>query len=398
MRFTQRALIVVALASPFAPAAAALQGCSSDSIAAFPDASGVAVEDASPPADPDAAGAVDAGPEGDGGGAPRSVAFAYTPGWPGVRSVAVIGGFGLPTDWSASTPLTTLVDDGSGTFTGTAMLAPGQYVYVFRVQGDASAAAPAAFERYALDPAAAAFVACPGASPTYSTEVANPCSQLTVPTAKTTAALFHARGAVTMDGKPASGVLVELEREELQSHHFFVNRVTTGKDGTFDVAAAAGRYRLQILHPTYLTESDAARSPAALAALRRAISASFALGADTTLDTPDVAFHAYATFSPAGAAGPLPTSFTFAPAAGTRLAIYGTGMDGGAAEIGDPWYTSAIVSDGGVAFDGAFDTKKATDVRVVPGKRYFWGTERETTVDGGLAWTGQSMVLPITWP
>ncbi len=395
----QRVLFALALASSLAGAAFAAEGCSSDPAAASPspDASAAPRDDASLGTDPDATAAPDAGPAAD-GGAPRAVTFAYTPAWPGVKSVAVIGGFGMATDWDPKTPLVTLTNDGSGTFKGSALLASGQYAYVFRVQGDAAATTPDTYERYAIDPTNPAFVACPAQSPTYAADAPNPCSELDVPVASP-APLFHARGAVHLDGKPADGYLVQLDREEAQSHHFFVNRVTSGKDGSFDIVAAAGHYRLQILHPTYLSENDAARNAVALGALRRAISASFPVSADVTVDTLDVGFHAYAAFAPTGTAkSPLPTTFTFEPGGGTRLDIYGTAMDGGAAEIGDPWFASAVVSDGGASFDGSFDTKKATDTTVHAGKRYFWGTERVSQADGGVAWTAQSMVFPITWP
>jgi len=30
-----------------------------------------------------------------------------------------------------------------------------------------------------------------------------------------------------------------------------------------------------------------------------------------------------------------------------------------------------------------------------PGVRYFWGTSHQTRPDGGVQWTGESMVFPI---
>jgi hypothetical protein len=35
---------------------------------------------------------------------------------------------------------------------------------------------------------------------------------------------------------------------------------------------------------------------------------------------------------------------------------------------------------------------------VAAGERYFWGIERKTAADsGGVSWTAQSLVFPITW-
>src|SRR5438067_4052514 len=62
--------------------------------------------------------------------------FCFRPQWPGVTSVDVYGGFhGDATDWTQ--PFVSLVDDGTGTFTGSAALADGSYPYMFRVHGAA---------------------------------------------------------------------------------------------------------------------------------------------------------------------------------------------------------------------------------------------------------------------
>jgi hypothetical protein len=75
----------------------------------------------------DAAPAIDAAPD-----ASTTATFSYTPSWPGVQAVAVIGAFGQATDWT--TPLVTLTASG-GTFTGAAQLTPGDHAYLFKVVG-----------------------------------------------------------------------------------------------------------------------------------------------------------------------------------------------------------------------------------------------------------------------
>jgi hypothetical protein len=331
-------------------------------------------------------------------GAPVSVTFAYAPQWPGVTKVEVVGGFGQSTDWSKTASFLTLSGSAS-MYTGTAMLPPGQYLYVFRVTGDASAATPATYVRYAVDPLQPGFASCPMASPTYSKIDNNPCSQLTVTSTGTgTAATpVHVTGSVSIAGAPAQSWMVVIEREEPMSHHYFANRVTVGSAGTFDLIASAGNYRLQVQYPTLLSASDLDRDPVQLAALRRAISAAFELGTTpVTVPTPDLVFDAYALFSPSGDAGSLPTSFTFETGE-ARLDVYGGPGDGGVETIGDPWFTSDPTTDGGASFGGSFNTMQATQDAAAPGVRYLWGTEQAFGADASVAWTNQSMVLPVVW-
>jgi hypothetical protein len=331
-------------------------------------------------------------------GASVSVTFTYTPQWDGALSVEVVGGFGLSTDWSKTASLVTLTKAG-GVFTGTAMLAPGTYLYVFRVKGDALAAAPATYMRYAVDPLDTAFAACPAASPTYSKIDVNPCSQLTVTPAGAGAgaAPVHVNGTVSIGQGPATGWMVWLERDEPKSHHFFANRVTLGSDGTFDLVGSAGSYRLQIQYPTLLSQTDLQRDPSSLMALRRAISDAFKLVAtDVAVATPDVGFAQYGLFAPSGDAGTLPTTFSFETGE-ARLDVYGGAGDGGVIDIGDPWFTSDTTNSGSAAFKGAFNTKQATEDATAPGTRYMWGTEQAFGADASVAWTNQSMVLPVVW-
>jgi hypothetical protein len=351
----------------------------------------------------DSGSSTDSATEGDSGspvdgGAPVAVTFSYTPLWQGVKTVEVVGGFGQSTDWSKTASFLTLTQTGS-TYSGTAMLPPAQYLYLFRVTGDDSAVPAATYQRYAVDPLDTAFAACPTTSPTYSKIDANPCSQVTVTAAggPAPATPVHVTGSVAVGGSAAKDLMVVLEREEPKSHHYFANRVTVGADGAFDLVASAGNYRLQVQYPTLLSVSDLDRMPSTANALRRAISASFLLGtAAMTVPTPDLAFTSYGLFAPSGDAGSLPTSFTFETGE-ARLDVYGGPGDGGIIDIGDPWFTSDPTTDGGAAFGGTFNTAQATQDAAVPALRYMWGTEQAFGADASVAWTNQSMVLPITW-
>ncbi len=324
---------------------------------------------------------------------PLSVTFTYKPQWAGVTAITVIGGFGQSGDWTS--PFATLADDGTGTFKATAMLPAGAYLYAYKIIGDTDSG-NAKYMRYAIDPNVSAYAACPSVSPTYDANNPNPCSSLTVPQG-TPAALVHVTGLVVSDGAPIAGYLVQLDREEASSHHFFVNRVTTKSDGAYDLLAAPGSYRLQILHPTYLSESDEQRNPVALAALRRDITTSFPItSAPVVVPNAEIARHDYGSYAPITSAT-LPTAFTFTSGVPTHLDVYGTGMDGGSPNIGDPWYTAPPVTTGTGSFDGGFNTSKSNTPSVALGERYFWGVEETLATDAGVTWTAQSMVFPITW-
>lgn len=358
---------------------------------------GCSGDDSSPAALPDGGGDVGTTTDAPSGDAPvdspatQSITFSYHPQWGSVTKVEVVGGFGQANDWSDTASFLTLNDDGSGTWTGTTTLPAGTYLYVFRVTGDEAAADAGVFSRYAIDPASAAYAACPMQSPTFDKNAPNPCSQATVPVGAASPP-YHVKGVVHVDGVPAGRYHVVVERDEASSHHFFANRSTTAADGAFDLVVTSGSWRLQILHPSYFDKNDLQRDPIAAQALRRSISASIPLTADVTVATPDLSFHDYGLFQPRTDAGQtLPTVFTFGPGP-QRLDIYD-----GPREIGDPWYASGLTDAGTAAFDGAFDTKQANEAGVSPGVRYFWGTERPENPDGGPKWTSQTMVFPIVW-
>lgn len=389
-RFTILAVPFLVACSGGSPASPTVQDAStSDAFLPTGEAGGGGAD---APVESDAGGS-------EGGGEPVSVTFSYQPQWSGVTKVEVVGGFGLPSDWSKTESLVTLTAS-AGVYSGTASLAPGTYLYVLRVTGDAQAADPATYVRYSLDPLDTAWAACPAASPTYSSVDPNPCSQITVTSsggpAPATAA--QVKGSLTLGGAAAEGWMVVLEREEASSHHFFANRVTTGKDGSFDLVGSAGSYRLQVQYPTLLSATDLDRDPMKLLALRRAISAAFPLATATvTVPVPDLAFSAYDVYAPTVDGGTLPTAFTFEAGDEAKLDVYGGPGDGGVTTIGDPWFTSATANDGGAVFDGGFNTAQATEDAAAPGTRYMWGTEAPYGADASVAWTKQTMVFPITW-
>jgi hypothetical protein len=352
---------------------------------------------------PDASGADAPSSTGDGAApsqdaapATSTVTFSYTPAWSGVVDVEVVGGFGQASDWTQ--PLASLTKGAGGTFTGTATLPAGQYLYVFKVTGDDASAQKDKLVRYAIDPSVPAWAACPSTSPTYNKNEPNPCAEVSVPQGAP-AATYHVTGSVTLAGAPAGSYLVEVEREEAQSHHFFANRMTTAADGTFDLAVAAGKWRLQVLHPTYYQQNDAQRDPMQNDALRRAISAAFDVAADVAVGVVEVKYDGYGAMQPRGDAGALPTSFTYtvlSDATGARLAVYGPGNS-----IGDPWFASPVSTAATLDFDGGYNTKQApADAGgVSSGKTYYWGTEQALAhPEAGVAWTGQSMVYPVSWP
>lgn len=335
----------------------------------------------------------------DGGGS-TAYTFHYQPSWKGVTAVSVVGGFGQATDWTQ--PLVTLQPDAAGGYSGSATLPAGQYLYLFEVTGDDAAATPATFKRYAIDPQDSDFAACPMQSPSFDKGAPNPCSRLTLPAAAP-AASEQVSGTVTLAGAPVADWLVVLERDEPASHHFFADRVTTAADGSFSFAMAPGTYRVQVQTPSYLAKNDVEREAMLGNGSRRAISSAFAVTGTVTLAPAEVGYPGYAQLQPRDVDGgvALPTTFSFSLAPGAsraRLTIYGTGMNGKTPEVGDPWFAGPLGTATTTAFDGTFNTMKATEKAALPGERYFWGTEQENDhPDGGVAWTRQSEVLSISF-
>jgi hypothetical protein len=399
MHLAQTRLLALGLLAPFPVIAIACSGSSASSGAtssfdasadvgsAKPDAGGSLVDSGAPETGlpvPDAPS-----------GQLETVSFSYTPGWTGVVSVAVLGGFGQSEDWMS--PLVTLTANDQGQYTGTAQLPAGTYPYIYEVTGDSAASKPSKYMRYVVDPADPTVVPCPTTSPTYDPNNPNPCSSLAVPQ-PAPAALFHLTGTVTYDGAPIGGYLVVLERHDKSSHHFIANRTTSDMNaGTFDLVMATGTYDVEVLHPTYLSETDEQRDPFSLQALRRALSSPLPVAQGTTLQPAEVAYHDYDKLAPVGdAAVAVPTTFTYTVLPGAtaaQIALYGPGKT-----IGDPWYTSPDSLATSAVFDGGFNTPKAMADAEAPGTPYWWGTmDQGASSDAGVVWTGESMVLPIVF-
>jgi hypothetical protein len=352
------------------------------------------------PTPPEGSADGDAPPSGDAAttaSPPTPVSFAYKPSWKGAVKVEVLGAFGLATDWTS--PFLTLTDSGDGTFRGTSPpLATGKYPYVFRVTGDEAGPTPAKYVRYAIDPALSTYTPCPTSSPTYAKATPpNPCSELVLPAGEAPA-LAHVRGHVLLQGAPTAGYLVMIEREESDAHHYFVDRTTSGADGSYDLVVAPGTWRVSVLHPTFYAMTDTQRTdPALFAAVRRTLASPIPISGDVVLNAAEVSFGSYAAMEPRNGA-PLPTTFTFAitPGAKAHAAVYGPGKN-----VGDPWWTGPLGSATTSVFDGGFTTPAAGDAGLEPDAHYAWGTEEvhPKPADGGLvSWTAQSMVFPIEWP
>ncbi len=334
-------------------------------------------------------------PGGSGGGgatAASTVQFRYRPAWPGVTAVSVIGAFGKPDDWQA--PLLTLTRDAQGTFSGSADVPAGSYPYLFQVTGDSDAKTPTTQKHLAIDPSSSAFMACPAASPSASLMAANPCSLLSAPQ-PASSGLFHVRGEVQLDAAPAQSWLVQLDRDEPSSHHYFANRSDTGVDGKYDFAVAPGSYRLQIFPPDGERVTDAARTPLITPYVRRGLSSAFKVQADVALDPAELSFHDYAKMSPAdGKPSALPITFSFTLPGGAvlvRASMYAPSM-----LASDPWWDTPYGTTTTASFDGTFNTNKASEPMATAGKGYWWGVWANSAPGAaGVVWTRQSMILPV---
>jgi hypothetical protein len=329
------------------------------------------------------------------------VAFTYKPGWLGVQSVDVIGGFGMGSGVDWVTPIATLTEGSDGSFSGSAMVPAGTYPYLFHVIGDyAAGSGSATYPRYSLDETVAEYEECP-AGPTAGKDP-NPCSLVTVPQ-DNPEAMYKVKGSVTLDGSDAAKYLVVLERDEPSSHHYFVNRVATGANGTYTFNVAAGTYRVQVQWSGYEAMKDSQIDPNKVDAVRRTISSAFAVAATTQVSDADVTPPDYTKFAPSGSASPLPTTFTFPAVAATHLEVYGPGS-----EINDPWYSGSATATGSASFDGTFNTMQAGSDAVDTTDTYSWGVEWAQTdlvtgsgsdgSDNGAKWTAQSLVYPVSWP
>jgi hypothetical protein len=340
----------------------------------------------------------------------EAVTFSYTPGWAGVNAVDLYGAFGTSTDWTS--PYMTLTANADNTvYSGSAMLVAGTYTYLFQVIGDDAAATgkTTTHPQYSLDPTQTGYAACPSGAPTYSATATppNPCSQLAVPQGAA-ATLYTISGTVDQNGSAAGSYLVVVERDEETStpatHHYFANRATTAANGTYSLSVAPGHYLVDIEYPGYESMEDSQLDPVTEGILRRDVSSVFDVtAAAQAIPTVDMVYAGYATFLPTGtvATTPAATTFTFPTTTAAKLDIYGNGN-----EIGDPWYAAAATTTGGSAAFGSgasageFNTKQAGSAMGQPptaGTKYWWGLELPLAASGGVAFTQQTMVMPITW-
>jgi hypothetical protein len=348
------------------------------------------------------AGADDAGPADasaspvdsstDDAGDPNLVTFRFKPGWPGVQSVGVIGGFGMTTDWT--TPVVSLMDDGSGTWVGSVHLPDGKYLYRFKVTGDAEQINPTTLAREGVDPLQPDWDICPASSPFNSPPGKLICSRVTVPAPGSTPS-YHVKGTVQYDGAPKSGYWVVLQRFEDNTYNVFANRTDSAADGTFDLLLSAGNYWVEVQYPQAFSTSDLARDPRQLKAVKRTISARFTISGDRTLNPAEVSYPDYDQMKPVDGGVSLPAHFSFTVipgAASASLAIYGPA---GVKIAADPLYSSSVVktSPAEVVFDGGISTG------TIPSGQYLWGTwVRRAAPDGGVSWSAQSMVFPVRFP
>ncbi|HTR49429.1 MAG TPA: hypothetical protein VMJ10_01905 [Kofleriaceae bacterium] len=317
-------------------------------------------------------------------GADGHADFCFRPQWPGVTSVEVYGGFGQATDWTQ--PFVTLTDDGSGTFTGGAALANGNYPYMFRVHGTADNLVRDG--QYLNDQTNGSFVPPPAGAP-----VQRSVSQLVVP--QPPPALHHLTGVVKYGDVAQPCFSVDLEVGELRdgsmvvSEHYTANFAESAADGSFDFPIADGEVMAVVRYPFDLAGKQAPYpDPASTPALGYARTTQQIAGADLALPALDVTYAEsdYSAMSPTGGTGSLPQTFTLTvlPTAQTAtIAVIATNIAGN-----DPAYESKPSTMTSVSWDGTFGNGKQAQA----GTTYYWGTWQQ-----GATWNAESLLYPITF-
>lgn len=307
--------------------------------------------------------------------------FCYRPRWPGVTSVDVVGGF-LGNDWTS--PLVTLADDGTGTFTGSVPLATGTYSYAYRVHGSADGLVRD--NECMNDEENPTFAAPPPESPCPRSVSVMTIPQVAVP------ALHHVHAVVTYAGIPQACFSVSLlvgelrgDKQALISERGLANVAETAADGTFDFPIADGtEMQAAVRFPFGL--ADAYPDPATTPSIGFARQQFDMAGADVALDPVDVSYGDYALMSPVAGAQTIPTTFTYSVVAGSTdaaIAVIATNLAGK-----DPGFESPF--DGGPSFqwNGVFSNGKME----VTGTQYYWGAWQHRG-----AWTDESLLFPITF-
>jgi hypothetical protein len=313
-----------------------------------------------------------------------SATFCYRPQWPGVTSVSVLGGFGQATDWT--TPLTSLTEQGNGTWSATVPLANGSYPYIFQVKGGADGVIGAT-GTYAIDQLNPSFVPQPAKSPYPRSN-----SQLTVP--QVAATIYHLTGAVQLNAEAQPCFIAVIDVGELLngdmvlSEHGTANYVEVGADGTFDVPMANGPAELNIKYPFGL--STTYPNPMTTPATGNVRAEATIAGADMALATTDVTYatSAYAAMTPPPSsteAEPVAFSWTLiSGAASSYMSITATDIAGN-----DPAYTSG---SGGSATTNSWDGKMNNGDMAVSGTTYYWATWQKKGI-----WNSESLEFAITY-
>lgn len=312
-------------------------------------------------------------PGGDG-----AATFCYRPQWPGVTAVEVLGDFDGSGTWKV---LTTLADQGDGTFRATVALANGSYPYLLRVTGGSDGIS-ARFIRDQLNPN---FAAAPAGAPDKRS-----VSQLIIP--QVAAPLRHLRGSVTIAGAPQPCMTVQLDVGDLGGgpgkEHGMANIAEVASDGTFDFPLVDGRALLNIKYPFQLATGypDGATTPT----LGMARSGVTVAGGDVTLGEADMSYplDAYRALAPSGAAS-LPVTFRWelVPGAAVSEVAVATTREAG----NDPRFTSDYdATTTSLVWDGTFNNGSKAQV----GTTYYWGTWQRRTV-GETTWTSESLLLPL---
>jgi hypothetical protein len=320
--------------------------------------------------------------------------FCFRSQWAGVTSVDVYGGFGQAMDWKM--PFLTLTNDGTGTFTGSTPLANGSYPYVFRTNGSADSLVSNG--HYFLDQENPQFEPAPAGAPDQRS-----VSVITVPQLAPT--LVHLKGSVVFEGLPQSCFSVDLEAGEMVdgghviSEHDTANFAESLADGTFDFPVAAqAPYMVVIRFPFLLAGTDAGYPKASTTPSVGTARTTLTVGAaDWTLNPTDISYPLddYAALTPQGGTATLPVTFTLSVVPGSfgaQVSVTSTDIAGN-----DPSYSSGFSTATEVTWDGGFNGGNGG---VKAGTTYYWGAwqMRPSTVDGGVTWTSESLLFPITFP
>jgi hypothetical protein len=317
-----------------------------------------------------------------GGGGKAS--FCFRAGWHGVTAVDLYGDFGQgASPWAA--PVATLVDDGTGTFTGTATVAAGgPYPYAFRIHGgddnllhDGS---------YLIDEEASQFEQAPSGAPI---DTKRAISTMSMPQAAPV--LHHVTGTVVYAGMPQSCFVVVVDVGEIVSgstviaEHYAANYAEVGADGTFDFPVADGQVQAVVRYPFALATAypDLSTTPS-IGFARTTVNVA---GTDLPLDPTDVSYSEadYAAMSPTSGTGVLPQPFAWTLVAGAQtsaMAVIDTNIAGN-----DAAYETAFGSATTLTWDGSLGK-----TQVVAGTQYYWGAWQRRT-----QWTEESLLFPITF-